>query len=75
MRQIADIRHAELGFGRVLLAEGEHKRRPFKGNDNRKGRGSRLYCCEVNDGELFAFAGLWDRRKEPQRRMDGRAPF
>jgi putative SOS response-associated peptidase YedK len=23
------------------------------------------YCFEVNDGELFAFAGLWDRWKEP----------
>ena len=23
------------------------------------------YCFEVNDGELFAFAGLWDRWKNP----------
>lgn len=23
------------------------------------------YCFEVNDGELFAFAGLWDRWKDP----------
>jgi len=23
------------------------------------------YCFEVNDGELFAFAGLWERWKEP----------
>jgi hypothetical protein len=34
-------RHS-VGFGRVLLAGGEHKRRPsLKGNDGRKGRGSR----------------------------------
>jgi putative SOS response-associated peptidase YedK len=24
------------------------------------------YCFEVNDGELFAFAGLWDRWKDPR---------
>ncbi len=30
MRHIADIRQPILGFGRVLLAEGEHKRRLFK---------------------------------------------
>src|SRR5262249_51411289 len=23
------------------------------------------YCFEVRDGELFAFAGLWDRWKDP----------
>jgi putative SOS response-associated peptidase YedK len=23
------------------------------------------YCCEVNDVELFAFAGLWERWKDP----------
>ena len=23
------------------------------------------YCFEVNGGELFAFAGLWDRWKDP----------
>ncbi len=23
------------------------------------------YCFEVNDGELFAFAGIWDRWREP----------
>jgi putative SOS response-associated peptidase YedK len=23
------------------------------------------YCFEVNEGELFAFAGLWDRWKDP----------
>ena len=23
------------------------------------------FCFEVNDGELFAFAGLWDRWKDP----------
>jgi putative SOS response-associated peptidase YedK len=23
------------------------------------------YCFEVNDGELFAFAGIWERWKDP----------
>jgi putative SOS response-associated peptidase YedK len=23
------------------------------------------FCFEVNDGELFAFAGIWDRWKDP----------
>jgi putative SOS response-associated peptidase YedK len=27
--------------------------------------GKQPYCFEVNDGELFAFAGLWDGWKEP----------
>lgn len=27
----------------------------------REGKSKQLYCFEVNDGELFAFAGLWDR--------------
>ncbi len=27
--------------------------------------GKQPYCFEVNDGELFAFAGLWDRWKDP----------
>ena len=27
--------------------------------------GKQPYCFEVNDGELFAFAGLWDRWKNP----------
>jgi SOS response associated peptidase (SRAP) len=27
------------------------------------------YCFEVNDGELFAFAGLWDRWKDPSTRV------
>ena len=26
----------------------------------------RPYCFEVNDGELFAFAGIWDRWKDPR---------
>ena len=29
----------------------------------RAGRTKQPYCFEVNDGELFAFAGLWDRWK------------
>ena len=27
--------------------------------------GKQPYCFEVNDGELFAFAGLWDGWKDP----------
>jgi putative SOS response-associated peptidase YedK len=27
--------------------------------------GKQPYCFEVNDGELFAFAGLWERWKDP----------
>jgi putative SOS response-associated peptidase YedK len=29
------------------------------------GKGKQPYCFEVNDGELFAFAGIWDRWKDP----------
>jgi len=29
------------------------------------GKGKQPYCCEVNEGELFAFAGIWDRWKDP----------
>ena len=32
---------------------------------SRIGKGKQPYCFEVNDGELFAFAGLWDRWKNP----------
>ncbi len=31
----------------------------------REGKARQPFCFEVNDGELFAFAGLWDRWKEP----------
>jgi putative SOS response-associated peptidase YedK len=31
----------------------------------RTGKVKQPYCFEVNDGELFAFAGLWDRWKNP----------
>jgi putative SOS response-associated peptidase YedK len=31
----------------------------------RTGKAKQPYCFEVNDGELFAFAGLWDRWKNP----------
>ena len=31
----------------------------------RTGKIKQPYCFEVNDGELFAFAGLWDRWKDP----------
>lgn len=31
----------------------------------RTGRAKQAFCFEVRDGELFAFAGLWDRWKAP----------
>ena len=31
----------------------------------RTGKAKQPFCFEVNDGELFAFAGLWDRWKDP----------
>jgi putative SOS response-associated peptidase YedK len=31
----------------------------------RTGTAKQPFCFEVNDGELFAFAGLWDRWKDP----------
>jgi putative SOS response-associated peptidase YedK len=31
----------------------------------RNGKTKQPYCFEVNDGELFAFAGLWDRWMNP----------
>ena len=31
----------------------------------RTGTAKQPFCFEVNDGELFAFAGLWDRWKGP----------
>ena len=34
--------------------------------DKRDGNAKQPYCFEVNDGELFAFAGLWDRWMSPQ---------
>jgi len=29
------------------------------------GKAKQPYCFEVKDGELFAFAGIWDRWKDP----------
>ena len=31
----------------------------------RRGNAKQPYCFEINDGELFAFAGLWDRWTDP----------
>jgi putative SOS response-associated peptidase YedK len=31
----------------------------------RRGEAKQPYCFEVNGGELFAFAGLWDRWRDP----------
>jgi putative SOS response-associated peptidase YedK len=35
----------------------------------RNGKTTQPYCFEVNDGQLFAFAGLWDRWRSPQGEM------
>ena len=32
----------------------------------RNGKAKQPYCFEVNDGQIFAFAGLWDRWTNPQ---------
>jgi putative SOS response-associated peptidase YedK len=32
---------------------------------SRVGKAKQPYCFEVNEGELFVFAGLWDRWKDP----------
>ena len=32
---------------------------------SRKGKAKQPYCFEINDGELFAFAGLWGGWKDP----------
>jgi len=32
---------------------------------SRTGKTKQPYCFEINDGELFAFAGIWDRWKDP----------
>jgi putative SOS response-associated peptidase YedK len=31
----------------------------------KKGKAKQPYCFEVNNGKLFAFAGIWDRWKNP----------
>ncbi|MGA9471872.1 MAG: SOS response-associated peptidase [Terriglobales bacterium] len=31
----------------------------------RTGKAKQPFCFEVNEGELFAFAGLWDRWRDP----------
>ena len=31
----------------------------------RMGKAKQPYCFEVNEGQLFAFAGIWDRWKDP----------
>lgn len=32
---------------------------------SRTGKGKQPYCFEVNGGQLFGFAGLWDRWRDP----------
>jgi putative SOS response-associated peptidase YedK len=32
---------------------------------SRTGKAKQPYCFEVNEGELFSFAGIWDRWKDP----------
>ena len=34
----------------------------------RDGKNKQPFCFEVNNGQLFAFAGLWDRWKDPSGR-------
>jgi hypothetical protein len=31
----------------------------------RIGKAKQAYCFEIGEGELFAFAGIWDRWKDP----------
>jgi putative SOS response-associated peptidase YedK len=33
------------------------------------GKGKQPYCFEVNDGQLFAFAGIWDRWRDASGNM------
>ena len=33
--------------------------------DQRTAKAKQPYCFEVNEGELFAFAGIWDRWRDP----------
>jgi putative SOS response-associated peptidase YedK len=35
----------------------------------RNGKSKQPYCFEVGDGEVFAFAGLWDRWTDPRGEM------
>jgi hypothetical protein len=37
----------------------------------RLGKSKQPYCFEVNHGELFAFAGLWDRWRDPSGQWSG----
>jgi putative SOS response-associated peptidase YedK len=39
----------------------------------RTGKTKQPYCFEMNDGELFAFAGLWDRWKDRMRQTNTRS--
>jgi putative SOS response-associated peptidase YedK len=45
----------------------------------RTGKSKQPYCFEVNEGELFAFAALWDRWKDASldriRSFQGRFPI
>jgi putative SOS response-associated peptidase YedK len=36
----------------------------------RAGSGKQPFCFEVNEGELFAFAGLWERLERPEWAVD-----
>jgi hypothetical protein len=35
--------------------------------DQKTGKTKQPYCFEVNDGQLFAFAGIWETWKDPNR--------
>jgi len=36
---------------------------------SRTGKAKQPYCFEINDGELFAFAGIWDRWRDPSGKL------
>jgi hypothetical protein len=46
----------------VLRGGTHHKVGPLL--DKPEGKTKQPFCFEVNDGELFAFAGIWDRWKD-----------
>jgi hypothetical protein len=48
--------------GRLIPADGFYRWQ-------RNGKTKQPYCLQVGDGELFVFAGLWDRWTNPQREV------
>jgi putative SOS response-associated peptidase YedK len=54
-----------LTWVRIPLSPPDFKSQPKMRVPKRDGKTKQPFCFEVNDGELFAFAGLWDARKDP----------